>query len=482
MLNTLDVISRLLAFKAGRAIRIASHRRIAICADGLVLSPVAMAGEDTTIHIVACGRVGHAAEIRCVPDPRFRDDQYALFEWLGERVEEYFVACQRDGRYPQIWFPSSAAVGLFDTLADRLRFNQENSKVKRFGELLSYSTERFPVEGQQTLVTATSALRMHFATGQQEAEDEHLGTLLVWLRPPANTSVLAAVASAEEIPMGVKTDPAFDRDHLEPLVSAYNEARKQKASSKQLERRAKQIQDALTPVVSAIYDATQDAISLLVSEKLHPMVHLDGLEERENDEFGSFMSSRDAGHHLPLRDGPKLAAFKLAAREDAVEGVESALLYGDRVHFERQRLAGRVLAGTVENPVRVRVAPRRFECRFTVVSEQRVLHVRRRDELHLVGDSRMKVVVTDVRRNGSTTRVSCMMLKGGRAVGLPQRGEEISLGDGPPEWDRLIRMRVQLRNRLANQPWTHREEPLPPASPQRNPMPLDLLATIERLR
>jgi hypothetical protein len=482
MLNTMDVLPRLLAFREGRALRIASNQRVAIRPDGLVVCPIAMAGEDTSMHIVACGKVGEPAEFRCVPDPRYRDDQYVLFEWLGDRVERYFLECLQAGSYPQVWVPSSAAVGLLDTLADRLRFNRENLRVKRFGELLSYATERFPVEGQQALMTATGALRIHFATGQQAGEDEHLGALLVWMRPPAGRNVLAAVAVAEEVPMGVKTDPDFDRDDLEPLVSAYNEARKRKATSRELETRAGQIEDLLRPVVSRIYDGTQEALSLLAAEGLPPIPDLVGLEDREADEFRSFMSSRDSGHPLPLRDSPKSAAFRLAAREDAAEGARAAILYGDRVHLERERLAGRILSGTVENPVRTRLAPRRFECRFTVVTGQRVLHFRRRDELHLLSCPRMKVVVTDVRRSGRTTRVSVVMLKGTRVPGLPAANEQVLLGEGPPDWDGIIRLRKQMRDRLATPPWTHQSEQLPGATPSNEPQPDDLLAAIEGLR
>jgi hypothetical protein len=482
MLDLLSVVPRLLAFREGHAIRIASHRRVAIRPDALVLCPIAMAGEDTTIHIVACGRIGQTAEIRCVADPRYRDDQYGLFEWLGERVEQYFAECEQNGTYPQIWVSSAGAAALLDTLGDRLRFNRENAKVKRFGELLSYATERFPIEGQQALVTATGVLRMHFATGQQEGEDEHLGALLTWMRPPAGRNVLAAVAAAEDVPMGVKTDPDFDRDQLEPVVSDYNEARKRKAPVPELRMRASRIESLLTPVVQRIYEATQRAGALLLEERLEPIAHLDGLESREAEEFRSFMASRNAGHFMPVRDTPKAAAFRLASREDAAEGARAALLYSDRVHFERERLAGRILSGTVENPVRLHHGPRRFEFRFTVVTDQRVLHVRRRDELHLLTDARMKVVVTDVRRDGRTTRVSVLMLKGVRAVGLPMRGQAVALGAGPPEWDRVIRMRKQMGDRLATPPWTHQQDPLPGPAPAGAPMPTDPLAAVEGLR
>jgi len=97
MLNTMDVLPRLLAFRDGRAVRIASNQRVAIRPDALVLCPIAMAGEDTSMHIVAYGRIGQAAEFRSVPDPRYRDDRYRLFEWLGDRVEQYFLECVQAG-------------------------------------------------------------------------------------------------------------------------------------------------------------------------------------------------------------------------------------------------------------------------------------------------------------------------------------------------------------------------------------------------
>ena len=158
MADELDLVARLLALRAGRAQRIASHRQVALRPDALVLACLAMAGEDTTIHVAACGRVGAPPEVWGVPDPRFRDDQYRLFAALGARIERYYQGCRDAGAYPQLWVASGAGVGHLDVLADRLRFNRLDARVKRFGELLAYATERAPVEGQQALLTATGAL------------------------------------------------------------------------------------------------------------------------------------------------------------------------------------------------------------------------------------------------------------------------------------------------------------------------------------
>jgi hypothetical protein len=478
----LDIVARLLAYEAGRAVRISTHGLVAIRPDALVLCPLAMAGEDTTVHIVAVGRVGCKGEIYCVPDPRVRDSQYELFTWLGERVESYFAACRQFREYPQIWVSSRSVADHLDTLADRLRYNHDNPAVMRFGEFLSYQTDRYPVAGQQALVTATGALRMHKATGQQPGEDEHLGALLTWIEPPQGNNILDAVAMAERVPMGVKTDPEFDRDILEPRVRAYNKARRSNAPPAELRQLARLIRGALEPVARRIYDAVQHAILTLTRMKLPPLPALRNLEEREREEFESFMRSRDAGYHIPLRDKPRLAAFKLAAREDAADNFEAAVLSGDGVGRARARLAGHTVCGQVENAQRTRLGPHRFRYQLDLVSRQRVLRVRLRDELVSLRDPRLRVTVVNVSREGPVTRISVMITHGQQAVGLPASGTTLDFAKAVPDWGRLIRTRTQLQQRLAATPWTHDEQAAPPVATRARLPPDDPLAEVEALR
>lgn len=478
----LKLLARLRAYQLGRAQRYATNIKVAIQSHALVVAPIAMAGEDTTIHAVACGRLGDAPVVMTVPDPRLRDDQYRLFEDLGELVQAYFDDCHKAGDYPQIIVSSSAAVGHLSTLADRLRFNKDNARVRRFGELITYVTDRHPYAGQQALITATEALRLHFATGQDEGEDEHLLALLTWIAPPANRNVLAAVAVAELVPMGVKTNPEFDKSMLAPLVGAYNEARRAGASPVELSRRADLIRRQLEPVVTRIYQATRRAITLLASLGLPPLSDLSDLECRERSEFENFMLSRSAGFHIPLKDSPKRAAFGIAAREDAVENYESASLLGDGVKRAQARLDGRILVGVVETPRREKLGPRRFAYRFNLRSVQRSLHCRVRDELCLVADPRLRVVVTEIHRDEFGVLISLEVNSGQRAVGLPESGEQIELVDQVPDWDRLQQGRMFLKARLAETPWTHLGGEIPSARPERHPVPPDLLAAVERLR
>jgi hypothetical protein len=476
----IEIAARLRAFEQGRAILRASHLQVSIQPHALVLCPIAMAGEDTTIHAVAYGRIGRPPTFLVVPDPRIRDDQYRLFEDLAAVVEVDFTQARGVGAYPQVWVQSGAAVGLLDVLADRLRFNQGNLKVKRFGELLTYLAERCHVAGQQALFAVTEVLRRHFATGQQPGEDEHLGALMAWISPPKDIGVFAAVTAAEKIPMGVHTDPAFDRTVLGPLVEAYGKARRAGAPAQRLVRLGKLIDQALERVVVRIYDAAQEGIEQLHSHRLPRMAGLDELDWMEAGEFGFFMQGRDMGIHIPMRDRAKAAAMKLAARLDADENFQRATAIGDQIAGAGARLRGDHLVGRVENGRDMKDGRRQLMT-FDVVSEQRISRVRKGDNLCLLRDPRLEVVVTGVRRTGRTTRAGLKVTAGMRAVGLPSDGSHVEFVPGVPDWDSLTRRRIQMARRLSSIPWTHDPAAAPPGRNATRKPPFDVIAAVRRL-
>jgi hypothetical protein len=480
MADLLAIVARLRAFEAGRAVPTASHRQSVLQPHALIVCLIAMAGEDTTVHAIAVGRIAAPPQVRVVPDPRIRDEHYALFEWFGGIVEAYFAECRAAGDFPQIWVSSGAAAGHLDTLADRLRFTRDQPAVRRLGELLSYATERYPVAGQQALVPATHALRSHYATGQQEGEDEHLGTLLTWINPPTGRDVIAAATMAEREPMGVKTDPEFDRRELQPLVAAYDEARRRNASSREIARRATAIEQVLGPVVRHIYAAVQQAIAILGTDTWQPAGMVAELAAQEADEFRAFMESRDQGHFLPYRDKPKAAAFKITARESAVENTEAAAVHGDRVARTKAVVKGKVLRGTVRASQATRVG-RRTEFRFEVETTQRSLHLRRHDDLYWLADPKLCCTVTGVRRQRGTTYVALVVTKGMRVPGSPVDGAAVDFGPKPANWFWLGKERQKMAARLAREPWTHTDQ-LPAGQPAGRPRPASLVRAVESVR
>jgi hypothetical protein len=208
---------------------------------------------------------------------------------------------------------------------------------------------------------------------------------------------------------------------------------------------------------------------------------LDELETRERAAFAAYMDSRDQGYPLARYDNPKVAAYRLVLREDSSEQVDAATRLGDRMARAEGRVTGRVVVGQVQNRCEDRTESGRRAYTFELVSTQRVLHLRQRDELSWADDPRLRVLVTDVQRQGERTRIVLRIVGGQRTVGMPTEGATLELIPKAPDWNWLYRTRGQMKKRLAQTPWTHRDDPLPPDGRGR-PAPTDPLAAVEALQ
>ncbi len=478
MADLLSVVARMRALEQGEAVPIVSQRQVLIQPHARIVTMLSMAGEDTSVHAVAIGQLGVAPQIMVAPDPRRRDDQYELLRWLLPQFEEYYAHCRAEGSFPQIWVSSDGALGHLDTLADRLRFT-DDADVKRLGELWTYAGERSPIAGQQALISATAALTAHYATGQQETEDEHLGALLTWIEPPAGRDILAAVAMAEEQPMGAKTDPGFDTAQLQPEVALFNKARQENDTRAQAFH-ADRIRQMLETVIRPIYTATQRAMALLSQPRWKDNPALDLLGTQEAADFAQFMLNRDDGYRLPYNDSPKAAAFKIVARERTVGNVEAAFVRYDHAARERGAEGGTVLRGTMVERDKVRLAPRKFETRIVLSTPQESLHLRAGDEIWNLDAPKLCLKVTDVERRGPFSFVSGVVQEGMNAAQLLNIGDMLDLGPKNPDWGASAREFIQMGKRLATQPWTH-SDAMPAATPSARPRPNDLLAAVERL-
>jgi hypothetical protein len=308
-----------------------------------------------------------------------------------------------------------------------------------------------------------------------------LGAFLVWLDPPADGDTHRAVAIAEREVMGVKTDPDFDRDVLQPLINRYHQTLKSRASAAQVQMRVAAIETELTPIVARIYAATQRGFAFLLGQ-FPPSGVLADLAEREADAFESFMQARDDGLPLPYRDTPKAGAFKMAEREHAAQSVETGAIYGDAVAQARARLSGDILSGHVRDVTLTRAGCKSVH-RFVVETAQTNLHMRQRDKLAWLGDARLRCVIEGVDKQGAVTRVQLRISDGMQSIGPPRDGGEIELAPPPPDPCALGRERVKMASRLATTPWTHaRDAALPPDAAHDAVPPADLLAAIEALR
>lgn len=477
MADDLDLMGRVLAHEAQRAIPTAEKRAVAVRPDARVLSTLALSGHDHTLMAVAFGRPGQRPMVKVIPDPRRWPAQQPLFVWLSTELDRWFQACEREGSFPQLWVPSAPVAGHLDLLADLHRFSSDLA-VRSMGRSLALFSERLPVEGQQTLMVATDVLREHWITGQSPDDEHHLGALLTWISPPPSVPLWEAVARAEATPMGNKTTPEQDRATIEPLLEKLSSAWKTDPAA--VARLSAELERELTPVVLTTWEATVAAMNVL-SQTFAPLPSLPQLEARDREHFAGWCRWRDGDRPLPLRDSPKAAAFKLAAREDAIEQAEAASVHGDLGARLRAQSEGRVIEGIVRD-LSVRRAGHSTIGTFALVTNQPMLRLRQRDAVAWLGDPRLVAVVESVRREGTSSLVALRVTKGMRSVGFPKDGQRMTWGPPEAEWGRIVQQRSQMKARLAVTPWTHEGGTTPASNPCHRGRPADPLAAVEALR
>ncbi|MCC6176119.1 MAG: hypothetical protein IT305_12505 [Chloroflexi bacterium] len=482
MSSDLRLAASLRAWESGRPQRAARRLMTAVRSRARVLVALKLSGEDTTVHIVAHGRPGEPPTIDWVADPRNRDDQFALFERLADAVEADAESARAAGDYPQIVVPAGPNADHLDLLADRLRYQQVSARAKRLGELLTYPAERQRVEGQQSLIIATELLRRHWILGQAPGEDAHLGVLRTRLEPPPGVTLLDAVEAAEREPMGCTTAPDFDRDILAPRVEAYNRARRAGASTSTLAALSTDVRTALLPTVTRIYEATQWAIAHVNGLGLLPMPSLAALQRQEAGAFEFFMSGRDTGYPLTLRDKPVPAAYRIVERETALDDLEAAMRLEEPFARAESRLKGDVVEGIVSRPRTVRLASGRSEQQFDLVTSQPVLRARVGDTLIRVDEPKQSLFVEEIRRTAGTATLTLRVTAGMRSVALPAAGADLELAPSGPDWYWITAQRKQLKERLRTVPWTHDVATGASASVPATGVPANPLAAVEALR
>ncbi len=466
MAANLKLYARMLAHQQNRAIRYATHQHIALKDDALILNFLAMAGEGDTMHIASLGRLGQPPEIRCVPDPRIRVQQHRLYRWLAGKLDLYFQWCLKHGTYPQVWVPNHGAIHHLGHIADAIRWRRHAPDVQRLADYLSHLVYRAEVAGQQTLMSASHVLAEHFATPQSPSDDEHLGAMLCWIEGPCVLPTKVLVSKAEQHPAGVKTRPDFDEQTLVPLVSAFNQARRDGDQIKGNDL-ARRIRAALEPIVSRIHGLTSQAMTILNDAKLPVLTDLEAMEECEAREFEFFMSGLTGSEPYRPRatDSVHQAIYSLTKREQAQESLEASLVQGDDFARQQARLSGSLIVGEVLNNEITRVGGRRCH-QFNIYTEQHVLSVRPGDEVHRLDDPRFVVRIESMcTHDKGGTILTCRLLKGQRLFGCPDEGTTLELFGSQARWNSFGLPMGQIKKRLSRGHWLHRRDHLPSTTP-----------------
>ncbi|KMO99253.1 hypothetical protein [Streptomyces roseus] len=389
-MSLLNTLARLEAVRAGRARPLATVRHRHLSERPLVLVPLTTAGEAGAPLGALVGTDPARPRLLVVPQPRDRDLRWAFLADLADEVlpyvEGYADDVERVERTetdpetgakskveaelcldaPQLIVPSRAGIEYVRLLGRSMRFRRtaeedpENpypapSRVPLLGRWFTHLGERSRVPGASMLLSATELLGRHWATGQSNLEDQHLGALLSWIVPPEGESGAEAALRAElgrdrdgqllVPPAGPATDPAFDNKLLAPAMSRYDAARSgddPRAVARAEAAVRELVAEQMRPAWRAVWQSLELLRTLPPGERA---------EERWTRDRWSYTGHRDrvrAGEPpQPRRDDAVTAAQKLATRETEQVRLDAQEALDDPLVMAGRRLSGEAFAGEV---------------------------------------------------------------------------------------------------------------------------------------
>ncbi|MEV0411048.1 hypothetical protein AB0I68_09620 [Streptomyces sp. NPDC050448] len=393
-MSLLNTLARLEAVRAGRAQALATVRHRHLSERPLVLVPLTTAGEAGAPLGALIGTDPEAPRLLVVSQPRDRDLRWMFLAELADVVLPYVDGYADDVEYvertetdpetgakskvaaelcldaPQVIVPSRAGIEYVRLLGRSMRFRRtaeedpENpypapTRVPLLGRWFTHLGERSRVPGASMLLSATELLGRHWATGQSNLEDQHLGALLSWIAPPEGESGAEAALRAElgrdrdgqllVPPAGPATDPAFDNKLLAPAMARYDAARTA-GDRPALDRAEAAVRELVAEQMRPTWRAVWQSLELL--RALPPG---ERAEERWTRDRWSYTGHRDrvrAGEPpQPRRDDAVTAAQKLATRETEQVRLDAQEALDDPLVMAGRRLSGEAFAGEVTEVV-----------------------------------------------------------------------------------------------------------------------------------
>ncbi|MGQ4515630.1 hypothetical protein [Streptomyces sp. DW26H14] len=404
-MSMISTLARLEAVETGRAAPLATVRHRHLSDRPLVLVPLTTAGEAGAPLGALVGTDRGAPRLLTVAQPRDRDLRFTFLAELADAVLPVLDAYADDveaaersetdpetgkrvkvevelcADAPQLIVPNRPGIDFVRLLGRSMRFRRTAEddpdeaypappRVPLLGRWLTHYGERARVPGSSLLLAMTDLLGRHWASGQSNLEDQHLGALLAWLAPPEGLTGAEAALRAEVArdgrgqllcpPAGPATDPAFDNRLLAPAIDRYDRARREQAAAEdgayaeeQHARAAaaeRDLRGMLADVLRPTWDAVWQGIDLL--RELPEGARVD---ERWTKDRWSYTGHRDrvrAGEPpQPRRDDAVTAARKLASRESAQAQLEAAEALDDPLVLAGHRLAGAAFVGEVTDVV-----------------------------------------------------------------------------------------------------------------------------------
>jgi hypothetical protein len=213
--------------------------------DVLITAFLRMGGESRPWG-VAIGTLAHGPRVFTVPEARNRDLVADMMIDVAPILLRHFRHPQWSHESPggfqtqalrQIWLPGPTHLEMLQFLAAAYaRTKWDRSDVitlRALGNLCNALFMEAQRPGQQTVSSATEALRTSYVFPAAPIRQAHLGFLLGWLDTPGERHARwSAAHDAEKLSVSTVLDPDTERRELEPLVSAWGSDRSADSTQK----------------------------------------------------------------------------------------------------------------------------------------------------------------------------------------------------------------------------------------------------------
>ncbi|MGW7350775.1 hypothetical protein [Streptomyces sp. NPDC054784] len=366
-MSLITTLARMEAAETGRARPAATVRHRWLAERPMVFVPLTTAGEAGAPLGALVGTNRAHPLLLTVRQPRDRDLRFAFLGDLADAMLPHLESAQDDVETeqrgdevtelctdaPQLLVPNGPGVDFVRLLGRSTRFRRTAeedpetpfpapARLPLLGRWLTHYGERARVPGSALLLPMTELLARHWATGQSQVEDQHLGALLGWLLPEGRTHREGPEArdGAGQLllpPAGPATDPAFDNRLLAPAVERYDAG---------LPGAAERLDELIASQLRPTWDLMWQGLDLL-----RTLPAGGGVADRWRRDRFSYTHHRDrvrAGEPpQPRRDDAVTAAAKLASREQAQARLEAQEALDDPLAMAGRRLAGEAFAGEV---------------------------------------------------------------------------------------------------------------------------------------
>ncbi|MEY3806531.1 MAG: hypothetical protein RIR69_1343 [Actinomycetota bacterium] len=371
MTQSLETIRRLQAWHAGKALPRGEVLNVHIADDEdvFIVAFLRMGGESRPWG-VAYGTLADGPTVLSVPEGRNRS-------LIGDMISEFAPALLEFFRHPeysddgpgasmslplrQLWMPGQTHIEMLHYLAAayaRTRWERDDvDTLRALGNLANCLFIESQRPGQQSVMSATDALRRSFVFPTAPVRQGHLGHLLAWLTG-GNTrnSRLEAARDAEATSVATVVQPDIERMTLQPHVSRWNTAIAEDNSGEAQKERA-EIHRVLEKELLVRWNLTKEALSVLEKDSRLPNMGLASLCEDSKrifyDAWGDPVKNEAAGANVFWPNvftdySSRSAGYAYQMRIYNDQKARSALVHGDRELQQEELAKGRGLICTID--------------------------------------------------------------------------------------------------------------------------------------